>query len=666
MRIRAIHDRSSLLEVAHRLAPERSDGPSSILELEQPAFRRELRRMLGRAELAARGAKSFAIALAMAETAIYDFNLERMRAAVFRVELRAGMLGADDSNVELLSEEVERPDPFTATRTGALLEVASWNPGRCPHHGPLELRQWKGTGGTSGSLGTHTDPVRPFPEAVEYFQSRRPLTRARWDRLQDTAKQRAFTVARAASVQSIAKIQRIAAKHIAEGKGVRDWRKAIRAEGYAWTDNYSSTVYRNAVQRSYAAGRYMHMTQAHVLAARPFWQVLAVKDVRTRPTHRAVDGMILRADDPNWRDQAPPFGHQCRCRLVARSSSWVNRNGTRSIMRIGSDSRLPDIPDKGWAGADPYQVSGGRRPTEPIPAPKPIPKTTLEPPKAKRNALKNLVKADPLEGRRPARVDPDPVKHRENLAAAFSKATPEGQAATRRALRDVVNNIGLEESKDLGKHGADMFAFKRQRRGIAATHSWNGIVSTSKERFTSAAEGARYTPEQFRMIVRGGQKWKPPAQRLRDLRTMIREEVHGHSPIAMGGYTGAGAAFEEASTELLARRAIRKHFGFEGGALRAEVDTMLGTYHAEVNALRDVALELKIDRDALEESIMATWNERGPNEFTGATAGIDALAEKLYARGARAPTSKIRRRQGGPHAGITDLIVAAMRKARRL
>lgn len=48
----------------------------------------------------------------------------------------------------------------------------------------------------------------------------------------------------------------------------------------------------------------------------PFWQYLSLDDARVRPTHRALDGIILPADSPFWADHSPPWEWGCRCRKV--------------------------------------------------------------------------------------------------------------------------------------------------------------------------------------------------------------------------------------------------------------------------------------------------------------------------------------------------------------
>lgn len=79
----------------------------------------------------------------------------------------------------------------------------------------------------------------------------------------------------------------------------------------------------------------------------------AVNDSRTRPAHRALDGIIRPVDDPFWRTHSPPAGHNCRCRLIqidAEQAEIRSRDG-----RGLNQPETPEMqPDEGW----------GRKPTE--------------------------------------------------------------------------------------------------------------------------------------------------------------------------------------------------------------------------------------------------------------------------------------------------------------
>jgi len=235
---------------------------------------------------------------------------------------------------------------------------------------------------------------KSFTDAVREFRSRGAVTRDVFDAMTAEERARSFTVARLLTKESVAVVQDELARAIEAGESLRKFRVNLRqrmqSSGIAIAPKWRSkgdaasldaldashveTVYRNSVMSAYSAGRAKHMTQPHIVAARPYWQNMTVNDgpPRQRPTHRAVHGWVMRADDPGWQVTYAPHGHNCRCRTIVRSAAWVERNGPR--MHSGP---LPDLPDPGWTCRPPPAVV---IPPEPVPKPD----TKAEPPLAPR------------------------------------------------------------------------------------------------------------------------------------------------------------------------------------------------------------------------------------------------------------------------------------------
>lgn len=259
-------------------------------------------------------------------------RLDELANSIAMVRLRGLALGADDSRIELDEPEgdIDTPDAFV----------------RCLD--TLRLRKRAPRTKPRGRVASHLDPVSPWPEVLEEFLDRGAVTRDTWNVLEAAERQQAFTVAHQSSASFVSQIQEVVARGIADGLPARDVVKRIREAGETITAAHAETVYRNAVQSAYSRGRAEHMTQPHVFAARPWWQYRSVADVRTRPTHRAPNGWVMRGDDPGWQTTYPPNGHRCRCRCVARSQKWVQDSG----VTIWSGP-LPNLPDPGWHGTAP-------------------------------------------------------------------------------------------------------------------------------------------------------------------------------------------------------------------------------------------------------------------------------------------------------------------------
>jgi len=189
----------------------------------------------------------------------------------------------------------------------------------------------------------------PFVEALRAFLAKKVVTRRTFDRLAASAKKKAFTVAGLARRDMLTTAHAELASAIEAGDDLRNFSKALSArfDSAGWTrlnPSHVETVFRNGVMGAYSDGRKAQMTQPTVLAARPYWQILGVDDARTRPAHRKAHGKVLPASDPFFTRAGPPFGHNCRDRVVSRSAQDLKRLGLTPT--IGA--ALHGLPDEGW------------------------------------------------------------------------------------------------------------------------------------------------------------------------------------------------------------------------------------------------------------------------------------------------------------------------------
>jgi SPP1 gp7 family putative phage head morphogenesis protein len=222
--------------------------------------------------------------------------------------------------------------------------------------------------------------ARSFPEAVSSFLAKDVMTRAAFDRLSAGARRRAFTVAGLTSKAMLETARSELAHAIAQGRDLRTFRRRLgeRFDEAGWTrlnPSHVELVMRNGVMGAYGDGRRAQQTQPHVLAARPYWEIMGVSDARTRKTHKAAHGKIVRVDDPFWQKATPPFGHNCRCRVVSRTEKQAKASG-----RVVSGSSIKDLPDDGWETKNaPIAIPEATAPS-PEPPPPPPPEPPLPPP----------------------------------------------------------------------------------------------------------------------------------------------------------------------------------------------------------------------------------------------------------------------------------------------
>jgi SPP1 gp7 family putative phage head morphogenesis protein len=200
------------------------------------------------------------------------------------------------------------------------------------------------------------DPVRdtsfasrPMEQAINEFLKREVVTEAEFASMEAAAKRRAFTVARMANKEMVRTVKRELVRQLAVGADLREFGKhaAARFQSAGWTPanpSHVETIFRTNVMNAYSGGRVRQMSQPEVLEARPFWQILTVNDgpPRQRKEHRAVHGVVLRANDPFWRKAMAPFGYNCRCRVRSLSI----KQGAPKVMEGTS---IRDLPDAGFA-----------------------------------------------------------------------------------------------------------------------------------------------------------------------------------------------------------------------------------------------------------------------------------------------------------------------------
>jgi len=213
--------------------------------------------------------------------------------------------------------------------------------------------------------------VRPFQEAIDDFAARGVVSRDVFDKMASEAKARAFTVAGTASQSIRDAIKEELQKSMADGADLRDFRKRLkgRMEVRGWlkpgpggkpgsaggsaatvptqtgTPWHVETIFRNGTMASYARGRQKQMLQPNVLKRLPFWEIVTIRDSRRRTTHGKAHGKVLSVYDPFWQTVGtPPWGHNCRCRVITRSRKRAEAKG------ITDGSSIVGLPDPGFTG----------------------------------------------------------------------------------------------------------------------------------------------------------------------------------------------------------------------------------------------------------------------------------------------------------------------------
>ena len=162
-----------------------------------------------------------------------------------------------------------------------------------------------------------TEPVA-FEQALHFLQSKIPMTKAEWKKLEPKVRFRAFTVARLAQLDYIEAVRRRLTHAVQNGEtwaqSWQDIRAIAEAEGTAIKPGYWETVYRTNVQSAYNAGRLMQYEHNPPEA----WQLLVIEDTRTSGICRGLAAIFrgnnaLPANHSFWKTYGfPPYHFNCR------------------------------------------------------------------------------------------------------------------------------------------------------------------------------------------------------------------------------------------------------------------------------------------------------------------------------------------------------------------
>lgn len=192
-------------------------------------------------------------------------------------------------------------------------------------------------------------PGTPFAEAIDYFRDQ------------------AFTISGITKAELLSEIKDELIKAMEEGRTVREFQKSLpeifERHGYKPLNPWRiKTIYQTNLQDAFQAGRLEQTTRPEIMAARPYWRYIAVRDGATRPSHLEMHGKVFRADDPVWESWYPPNGFNCRCSVQTVSAREVEREGYnletedptgKPFFPIDPETggRLPPrllMPDQGW------------------------------------------------------------------------------------------------------------------------------------------------------------------------------------------------------------------------------------------------------------------------------------------------------------------------------
>ncbi len=219
----------------------------------------------------------------------------------------------------------------------------------------------------------------PPAEAIQHFRAKGARISFDW---RDTAAEShlaSFTAAKAMRFEILRELRgavdRAQAEGLAFGSFLRDLRPRLQRLGWWGKREIIDPDTGEVVQIAIGPRRLRTIFETNLTTAAqrghwerierlkdsaPYLRYTAVLDARTRPAHRAWDGIILPVGHEFWRTHYPPNGWRCRCDVTQLSDDdladegwqvspdpeihtrpWVNR-------RSGRVHQVPTGIDPGW------------------------------------------------------------------------------------------------------------------------------------------------------------------------------------------------------------------------------------------------------------------------------------------------------------------------------
>ena len=206
----------------------------------------------------------------------------------------------------------------------------------------------------------------PFEEAIAFFRGKVNLPTATWLDIQKGMHARAFVVAGAMQIRLLEDFRAAVTSAIAKGTTLQAFRqqfdRIVKRHGWSYNGSRgwrSRVIYDTNLRTAYQAGRYKQLSDPQALKARPYWRYKHDDLVlRPRQQHLALNGLVLRHDDPFWATHYPPNGWGCKCKVFAESAASLKRkklsvSASPEIRRVARQlgDRIVQVPegiDPGW------------------------------------------------------------------------------------------------------------------------------------------------------------------------------------------------------------------------------------------------------------------------------------------------------------------------------
>ena len=189
--------------------------------------------------------------------------------------------------------------------------------------------------------------VPTFDAAIDALVSKKVVSRAAVDAMDEKAKSRAFYVSRLAELEAVGRVKQYLIENLKDKTSFQNFvknldkdellKKAGWEKGGGW---YWETVYRTNTMSAFNAGR----AEAFDEYEPEFLEFIGIEDFRQTPVCAARSGIVKKRTDPFWKKNFPPLHFNCRSTVRPVYAEEAEAFGIKESAEVS----FPDAPAKGF------------------------------------------------------------------------------------------------------------------------------------------------------------------------------------------------------------------------------------------------------------------------------------------------------------------------------
>ena len=189
--------------------------------------------------------------------------------------------------------------------------------------------------------------VPTFDAAINALVSKKVVSRATVDAMDEKAKSRAFYVSRLAELEAVGRVKEYLVENLKDKTSFQNFVKNLDKDELlkkaGWEEDggwYWETVYRANTMSAFNAGR----AEAFEEYEPEYLEFIGIEDFRQTPVCAARSGIVKKRTDPFWKSNFPPLHFNCRSTVRPVYAEEAAAFGIKE----SADVSFPDAPAKGF------------------------------------------------------------------------------------------------------------------------------------------------------------------------------------------------------------------------------------------------------------------------------------------------------------------------------